>query len=276
MLIRSGEYKFYCTSQTNAIMAIITLYDIPSTLRPSGQGPVKDSDQAWSPNTWKTRYALNIKRLAFKTEWIEYPDIQAFYKQHNIPHVDTKPDGSPHYTLPVIHDGSTGKFIVDSFNIAAYLDEQYPHAPTFFPKGTRALQIAFQFAVGSVTGALGRIVMPATHTILNEASQGYFHRTKGIDELRIPEDELDDHWKQLEVEMGVIDDWLKMNGEEQKFITGDSIAYVDIHLTSRLLWMKKVLDGKTQGSKVSNGWDLIKEWHGGRWAAMVTEFEQYE
>jgi hypothetical protein len=136
------------------------------------------------------------------------------------------------------------------------------------PKGTHALQKAFQFAVGSVTEALGRIIMPATHTILNEASQGYFHRTKGIDKLRLPEDKLDDHWKKLEIEMGIIDDWLKRNGEGQKFITGDSIAYVDIHLTSRLLWMKKVLE--------SNGWDLIKEWDGGRWAGMVAEFEQYE
>ena len=220
------------------------------------------------------RYALNIKGLAFKTEWIEYPDIQAFCKEHNIPNVDTKPDGSPHYTVPIIHDESTGKFIVDSSNIAAYLDEQYPHAPTFFPKGTHALQKAFQFAVGSATGVLGRIVMPATHTILNEASQEYFYRTKGIDKLRIPEHELDDHWKKLEVEMGIIDDWLKRNGEGQKFIAGDSITYVDIHLTARLLWMKKVLDGKkAQGS---NGWDIIKEWHGGRWARMVAEFEQYE
>jgi glutathione S-transferase len=223
------------------------------------------------------RYALNIKGLAFKTEWIEYPDIQAFYKQHNIPHVDTKPDGSPHYTLPLIHDASTGKFIADSFGITAYLDEQYPHAPTLLPKGTHALQSAFQFAVGSVLATLGRIIMPATHTILNEASQGYFHRTKGIDKLRIPEDKLDEHWKKFEAEMGIIDDWLKRNGEGQKFITGDSITYADIHLTARLLWIKKVLEGqKEQGDEIGNGWDLIKEWHGGRWAGIVAEFEQYE
>jgi hypothetical protein len=36
--------------------------------------------------------------------------------------------------------------------------------------------------------------------------------------------------------------------------------------------MKKVLEG----SKDSNGWDLIKEWLGGRWAGMVAEFEQYQ
>lgn len=37
-------------------MASITLYDIPSTLRPSGRDAETDERQAWSPNTWKTRY----------------------------------------------------------------------------------------------------------------------------------------------------------------------------------------------------------------------------
>jgi glutathione S-transferase len=220
---------------------------------------------------------LNIKGLAFKTEWIEYPNIKAFYEQHNIPHVDTKPDGSPHYTLPVIHDPSTGKFIVDSFNIVAYLDKQYPNAPTLLPKGTYGLQQAFQFAVRSAIGALLGIIMPATHKILNEGSQEYFYRTKGIEKLTLPEDQLDDQWKKLEAEMGIIDNWLKWNGEGQKFITGDSIAFVDIFLTSYLIYVKKVLEGrKAQGGREGDGWDRIKEWHGGRWARMVAEFEQYE
>jgi len=191
--------------------------------------------------------------------------------------VNTRPDGSPYYTVPIIHDGSTGKYIVDSYSIATYLDDQYPNAPTLLPKGTHALQTAFTFAVGSATEALGSIIMPASYDILNEASQSYFYRTKGIEGLKLPEEKMDEQWKKLEAEMGIIDGWLKRNVEGQKFVTGGSISYADIHLVARLLWIKKVFEGKkAQGSKESDGWDIVKGWHGGRWAKLVAEFKQYE
>jgi len=263
-------------------MAIITLFDIPSVLRSSGPGPEKDEDQAWSPNTWKARYALNVKGLAFKTEWIEYPNIEAFYKERGIPSVNTKPDGSPFYTLPVIHDESTGKYIVDSYEIVVYLDDQYPNTPTLLPKGTCALQIAFEEATQSACAAMRRLIMPATYEILREESQSYFYRTKGIEELRLPEDKVDMQWKMFEAGLGVVDGWLKKNGEGQKFVAGHSISYADITLAARLLRVKKVFDGKkaldgnSHGSTESKEWELVQGWHGGRWARLVAEFKQYE
>ena len=43
----------------------LTLYDIPS----KGQ-------KCWSPNVWKTRLVLHYKQIPYKTEWIEYPEIE--------------------------------------------------------------------------------------------------------------------------------------------------------------------------------------------------------
>lgn len=45
--------------------AEMVLYDIPSKPRCHG----------WSVNPWKTRMALNYKRIPYKTEWTELPDL---------------------------------------------------------------------------------------------------------------------------------------------------------------------------------------------------------
>ena len=49
-----------------------------------------------------------------------------------------KPDGSPKYTLPVIHDDVTGKVVSDSLKIAEYLEATYPDTPSLFPGGAHA------------------------------------------------------------------------------------------------------------------------------------------
>jgi len=215
---------------------------------------------------------LNIKGIAFKTEWIEYPDIEGFYKKHGIPFVNTKDDGSPYYALPIIYDKSTNKYIVDSFHIIAYLDDQYPDTLTLLPKESRALQAGFESATMSIVGgAASTILMPAVHSILNEPSQIFFFRTRGLKQTKPPQEMVEEHWKKLEEAFGVIDRWLKRNGESQKFIAGDAISYVDVALAARVMFIKRVLD--VDGS---NGWERIQGWHGGRWAGLVADFQQYE
>jgi len=46
------------------------LYDIPGK-----------EGKCWSPNTWKIRAALNYKKVDYKTEWIEFPDIAPKLKE---------------------------------------------------------------------------------------------------------------------------------------------------------------------------------------------------
>ncbi|KAF8979309.1 hypothetical protein BDQ17DRAFT_1215757, partial [Cyathus striatus] len=108
---------------------MLTFYDIPS----------KVPGQAWSPTNWKVRFILNYKQLEYKTEWIEYPDIEAFCKQHGIPPTATKLDGTGYYTLPAIHDEKTGIYKADTIPIAQYLDMTYPDTPAVIPSGTETL-----------------------------------------------------------------------------------------------------------------------------------------
>ncbi|KAI8577822.1 hypothetical protein K450DRAFT_250196 [Umbelopsis ramanniana AG] len=70
----------------------------------------------WSPNTWKTRFSLNIKGLSYDTEFHSFVEINK--KLENIA------PGIPENKVPVlIHDG---KAVQESYEIAKYLDRQFP------------------------------------------------------------------------------------------------------------------------------------------------------
>lgn len=79
-----------------------------------------------SPNPWKSRYALNFKKASYKTTWVPFLDITPVRSSLNIPASRTFHDGSPYQTLPVLSDPATGRIIGDSFEIATYLQQQYP------------------------------------------------------------------------------------------------------------------------------------------------------
>ncbi|KAI0347640.1 hypothetical protein BDW22DRAFT_6305 [Trametopsis cervina] len=111
----------------------IVLYDVAWSL------PLR----AWNPNTWKVRAVLNYKGIPYRTEWIEFPDIEPLAKSLGVSATSKKPNGEPLYTLPMILDPSTGKVVVDSLPITLYLDEQYPRTPRVVPPGTLSAHKAF-------------------------------------------------------------------------------------------------------------------------------------
>ena len=130
------------------------------------------------PITPLPRYTLNFKGIPYKTEWVEYPDIEPLCKKLGISPTYKKADGSDHYTLPAIYDPSTGTYIADSIRIAEYLEKTYPDTPQVFPHNTIALQAHFTLAFGSNLSTLWNFIIPATYTKLNPRSQEYFRRTR--------------------------------------------------------------------------------------------------
>ena len=48
----------------------------------------------------------------------------------------------PWYTVPFIHDQSTGVVMCDSFGIVQYLDKQYPSSPRVITPGTLTFETA--------------------------------------------------------------------------------------------------------------------------------------
>lgn len=110
---------------------------------------------------------------------------------------------------------------------------------------------------------------PETHRSLNAASQEYFYRTKRVANFGAPGPKVED-WKRYKDAMGVIEGWLKKNGENQKYVAGNSITYADIMLAARLQRVRKVF------GEDSEEWKGIQEWHQGRWGALIGDFKQYE
>ncbi|KAK0442390.1 hypothetical protein EV421DRAFT_1904164 [Armillaria borealis] len=247
----------------------LTLYDIPSTL-PS---------KAWSPNIYKVRYVLNYKGLPHRTEWVEFPHIEELYKRLGAQASGTKPDGvTPHYTLPLLHDHSTGALVSDSAAIARYLDRTYPETPSVIPKGTDTFHYAF--AEGLVSNfrvtALWRINLAKANSILNPVSEEYYRRTREAS-LRLGGKKLEDvvpkgeererEWAKLKEVFGKVDAWY---GKEDMYVMGDVVSYADFTVSA------SVMEFRTLFGEDSEEWKDVSTWHGGRWGTLVKNLEKYE
>ncbi|VDB86227.1 unnamed protein product [Peniophora sp. CBMAI 1063] len=157
-------------SESNSII----LYDFPR----KGPQNMSDSEQSWSGNTLKTRYALNIKRLPYRTEWVRLSGVEAKMKPLGLK--PSQPGPMP-YTLPTIMDTSTGQVINDSFAIAQYLDKTYPDTPMLIPPGTAALQRAFVDKVVTqlLYEAVPVLMRPVyTKGCLDDADAAHYRRTR--------------------------------------------------------------------------------------------------
>ncbi|KAI0712272.1 hypothetical protein C8Q76DRAFT_676759 [Earliella scabrosa] len=236
--------------------------------------------KSWSPNTWKTRYCLNIKGIPYTTVWVEFPDIAAVCKKINAPPTVKRSDGSSLYTLPVIYDPNTDTAVSEATTIARYLDKTYPDTPTVIPKETIALHAAFERAVLSTvaTKDLFSIVVPPIYNMLNPASQPYFRETREkfmgakIEEVApIGSEKRAKHWEGVKKGFHEVAQWLSVGGEDRRFFLGnDTICYADIRIAGLLMWLRALF------GEESSEWKDVLSWDGGRWGAFMGAMKKYE
>jgi len=240
----------------------IILYDIPSPL----------PGKAWSPNAWKARYVLNYKGLAYRTEWIEYPEIEPLSKSLGVQPTMTRPNGDPLYTIPMIHDLATGKAVSDSFEIAKYLDDTYPEAPAVLPKAVRGLQAQFHHSIARMYLVDGfKLVIPAQK--LNPPSMEYYIRTKQEvfgkpwEEIAPQGEDRLVAWKRIEGQVSVLDKCYAENISNTGWIMGDTPSFVDFVVAGYLTWIKQNLPDE---------WEThVKNWNEGRWAKLLKQCNKY-
>ncbi|KDR83257.1 hypothetical protein GALMADRAFT_113478 [Galerina marginata CBS 339.88] len=244
----------------------IILYDIPSTL----------PGNAWSPSTWKTRYTLNIKGIPYKTEWVEYPDIEPVAKKLGIAPTFKSTDGTDCYTLPALYDPSTKTYVSDSLLIAVYLDKTYPDTPSLLPKGTLGLQTAFSYAFLSSIVELRDFIIPAECEKLNPRSVEYFRHTreadlgKTLEEATPKGDDAVVKWGKYKDGLGKVDEWYAQNGGSGPFLMGETLSWADVIVASSAIWVRTVFGEDSQK------WKDVTSWHGGRWNDLMENMKKYE
>ncbi|KAF8996519.1 hypothetical protein BDQ17DRAFT_1514189 [Cyathus striatus] len=224
---------------------MITFYDIHSILPRT----------AWNSHTWKVCYILNYKKIPYRTEYIEYPDIEGFSKKLGIPPTGTNFNGLPFYTLPAIHDSTTGITMADSFRIAKYLDATYPETPKVVIEDTEVLTIAFADNFNTeqefcrTEAVSGKILEELMAMSKEEKAEG-FKKTKEV--------------------LGQADGWFKSAGWEKKFIMGDKPTFADFSAAGPFISLRILL------GEESEEWKEIASWHDGRWARLLEELKDWE
>lgn len=215
---------------------------------------------------------MNYKGLAYKTVWVEFPEIEAVSLKYGVGPTTKKPDGSPSYTVPLIYDPSTKVAVAESIAIAKYLDVTYPNTPQVFPPRTDALQAAFSLAAPVACGdPLFMLTIARIWATLNVESQAYFRRTRE-ERFGAKLEDLygEEQWVLLEEGFGKVDKWLQGNGPGKgDFVMGDKITYADFQLSAILMWARTVFGPD------SEEWKTIAGWHGGKWKRWIEYFDQY-
>lgn len=124
-----------------------------------------DRTRPFSPHVWKTTMSLAHKGLDFDTVPIGFTEIPA------VENGATK-------LVPLLRDGE--RLVKDSFDIALYLEENYPNRPPLFA-GEGAMAIA-RFVEGwsqtTLHPAITRIIIRDIHDCLDPVDQAYFRKSR--------------------------------------------------------------------------------------------------
>ncbi|KAF8476510.1 hypothetical protein JB92DRAFT_3050443 [Gautieria morchelliformis] len=246
--------------------SIITLYDSASR---SGM-PL-----AWNPMVLKARYALDFKGIPYKTVWLEYPDIEPTLRSIGAAPTRTKPDGTPHYTIPVIADPSRPTasglptVVSDSWLIAEYLDEAYPTPGLLLPEGSRALQMHFQqFVTSTVFLPLLPILALPLMDFLNDISRAYWREAReayaGVKlEEMCPRgtQKWADAWTTVQKGFADVAALLDKNGSEgNTLVMGNKVSFGDFVIASCLEPIFIVFPEEWE--------ERVRHWDNGRWAKL--------
>ncbi|PVG03645.1 hypothetical protein CPB86DRAFT_694937 [Serendipita vermifera] len=248
----------------------IILYDIASKLNP----------QNWSPNVWKARYVLNYKGLPYETVYVPYPDISSLWEKLGLSPLDEGLN-MPQTTLPVISvpskDGGPPSVIAESFNIALFLDHEFPNTPRVIPENTAALQSSFvrTTLVNLLVTPIRPLVLPTVVHRLDERGAHYFRETREkafgmkLEELTPPGEKRETRLNASQKSFTAVSEILSMNGDSHTSWVMGSVGptFADFAIGGILRWIKDMGDEEL--------WNTVSAWNGGRWKAHLDRLEPW-
>ncbi|OAK98600.1 hypothetical protein IQ06DRAFT_294972 [Phaeosphaeriaceae sp. SRC1lsM3a] len=208
----------------------IVFYDLPSR-----QGT------AWSLNPWKTRMVLNYKKLDYKTEWIEYPDLAPTLKSYGVPPNDPNAIGyHTDYSSPALRFPS-GKYMQDSWPIAHELEKLYP-SPSLHLSEPIVPLVRDQIA--EITKPLAGFLIPRVPVeFLSERSAAYFYETRkkrfGMELSEVARTTAtEENWEKGRAPAKKVGDWLRE--KEGPFFLGETVSYADFIFVGMLHFMRRI------------------------------------
>ena len=122
-----------------------------------------DEAQLFSPHCWKARMALRHKGLDFETVPTPFTKVATM-------------EGGTSRRIPVLRDGDT--VVEESYEIALYLDREYPDAPNLFNGNEELTKFVIQWSQATVHPEVAKVAMMDIHDALAPADQEHFRTTR--------------------------------------------------------------------------------------------------
>ncbi|KAM0185531.1 hypothetical protein ACHAPI_012152 [Fusarium lateritium] len=203
--------------------------------------PTRSPQVCWSMNTWRTRLLLNYKKLEYKTEWLEYPEIKERLNQHIPPN-----EQDPEFTLPAVQmpDGS---YLMDSYKILDFIEEKYPE-PSLHVGHPTQLRLRASM-VGFMTQMTPIYVPGVAKKILGDKSIDFFLETReedvGMPLYEYGEKNSPGAYERAEPSAREVTALLKENASGPYFL-GDTVSYTDFIWAGILLFFQRLGDKEYQ------------------------------
>lgn len=211
-----------------------------------------DASRPFSPHVWKVALALAHKGLAFESCPVPFTAVPAV-------------EGGFSRTVPVLRDGET--LVSDSFHIAVYLEETYPHRPSLFEGegGKATARFVERWSQLTVHPYLGAAALCDIHACLAPADQAYFRTSR---EARYGGRTLEDVASARDAGLAA---WrtalepLRNMLSYQPWIGGDAPLYADYIVAGALQWTRVIssFGFLAADDSVANWFERCLDLHGG-------------
>jgi glutathione S-transferase len=184
----------------------------------------EDESRPFSPHCWKSVMALHHKGLEFEEKPLAFTEIPTV-------------EGGVTKIVPLLRDEDT--LVSDSFQIALYLEETYPYAPSLFGgEGGKAMaRFVEGYSQTTIHPAVTAIALTDIHNMLAPADQAYFRKSREAMFGKALEEVFPDR----EAAIAAFPDKLRPLRHmlrSQAFIGGDSPLFGDYIVFGALQWLK--------------------------------------
>lgn len=183
-------------------------------------------DRRFSPYCWRIRMALAHKGItpeAIPVRFTEKPKI-AFSGQTRV---------------PVLVDNETT--ITDSWDIACYLEETYPAAPTLFPGGRALAHFVQGWANTILSGSIRDFIILDIWRHLDPEDQAYFRETREARMGRTLEEAAAGREDRLDAFRNGLQP-LRDALSQAPYLCGDNPAYADYIVFGQFQWARCISD----------------------------------